>query len=411
MIKLETYHIQGHDDFELNIKRDSQLTYHIAYNNTKEPDGIIFTIPGFGGDAVVNYQKNLIKYIAKEFNLLAVFVEYHSIFSRLTKDKETASCQFGVADTEILINIINKLNIKLDENNLDTQSIINQISRHISQLKNQNIIDKNFRLPLFATLCPYKNEYQNFGVLQAIDILTVLYHIKSLGFSEIINKKPVIAIGSSHGGYLANLLMKFSPNTFDTIIDNSCYIKPPLNYIVGFEQNKQSPEFTIRNQNIDLSLFTLTNWTLQSNSPYQFNKSSYEIRDLSNDEQIKQLSNYNNKTNIISYHSTLDKISSYNDKKQYSINLSNYNYNYTLNTINSEDQIDGKLIKNLNHAMGMSIKELIKTTLPMALKDIKSTQTDICKQSTITYKTSLNDIYQFDFKDNTLEVNLIKSKI
>ena len=45
MIVLKSFNIKGSDDLELDIKRDSSLTYHIAYNESKEPDGMIFSIP------------------------------------------------------------------------------------------------------------------------------------------------------------------------------------------------------------------------------------------------------------------------------------------------------------------------------------------------------------------------------
>ena len=299
------------------------------------------------------------------------------------------------------------LDINLDENKLDFNNIINTVDTRIGELKSSNHLDQDFKLYMWATLCPHKDEYQNFGVLQSIDILTVLYHIKSLGYEDIINNKPIIALGSSHGGYIANLLMKFAPNTFDAIIDNSCYAKPPLNYIVGFETNPNSAEYCMISQNIKINFFTLTNWSTKKNNN-EFNNASYEIRDLSNLDQINQLSAYGFKTKVISYHSIIDTISSYEDKNNYIKELEKNNYKCILNTIKSEDQIDGTLIKNLNHSMGMSIKALVDTELPNILNSIPvNTETDLSLESIIKYNVSNNSAFVFEFNKNSINAKVI----
>jgi len=410
MITVDTKHTTGHDDFELNIPRKQLLTYHIAYDDEKEVEGIIFIIPGFGDDASVGYQKNLIKYIAEKYNLLAVFVEYHALFARLSDDKESASYQFGRNDTELLIKYLEMLDIKLDENNLEYLNIVETIDQRIQKLKSINELDYDFKLDMWGTVCPYKDEYQNFGVLQAVDILTVLCDLKALGYEKIINEKPIIALGSSHGGYIANLAMKFAPNTFDTIIDNSCYTKPPLNYIIGIETNPHFPEFMKFYRNIKMHLFTLTNWSSEKND-YNFSQAFYNIRDLTNNDQIKQLAMYATKTKIISYNSEYDKIGNYSDKKEYIESLIKNKYQCVLNTISSTDQIDGRLIKNLEHSMGMSIKALIDKEVPNLLnKKLSENMTDICLESTIEYDVGDNRKFIFDFNKTGLAAKVIEVK-
>lgn len=385
------------------------MRYHIACNTQVEPDGIIFIIPGFGGDSSVDYQRSLIKDSALKYNVIAVFVEYHSIFARVSVEKESAVMQFGKNDTELLIRTIDKYKIQLDENRLDFDSIVEQIKFHIEQLKKENKLDKEFLLNLWATLYPYKNEYQNFGILQAIDILTVLYHIKSIGYSKIINQKKIIALGSSHGGYIANLLMKLAPNTFDVVIDNSSYVKPKLEYIIGFEKNFNKSEYKIQSDNILLNCSVLTHWTKEKNTDNEFHESAYEIRDLLDKNQMKQFIKYSNKTSIISYHSKYDRIAIYEEKEKYCDELMKYKFDINLNTIELKSQIDGKLIKNLDHAMGMSIKELVRITLPEILENKISTETDICKLSKIEYKTSKSYIYLFDFLKDKITAKLHKT--
>ncbi len=399
MVNINRYDIQGNDDFELNIQRRSLLRYHISSNDLKEPSGIVFLIPGFGEDSQVNYQRNLMKYLSEKFNVVAVFVEYHSIFSRKTKEKESCIIDFSEEDVETLIEAIQKFNIQLDENKLDIDNVLKTINKSLDKMKQSGKIEDSFILDLWATMYPYKGEYQNFGVLQAVDILTVLYHMKSTGYKDIIEKKPIIAQGSSHGGYIANLLIKFAPNTFDAIIDNSCYVKSIAAFIVGYEYDKKLPEYKLQYPNMKLNLFTYSHWTLKE-TPYKFNKNHFEIRELINTEQFNQFCKYGKKTKVISYHSKFDDLAFYDGKLEYMNLLDECGYETKFITIDSEDQIDGKLIKNIKHAMGMSVKELLNTELPELLK-IKTSKTDLDMQSIVKYKTHSAN-YIFDYNENEL---------
>ncbi|QOP42155.1 DUF2920 family protein [Sulfurimonas marina] len=397
MVEFKTVQIEGHDDFELNIKRESKLTYHISYKADNKHNGIIFLIPGFGEDASVEYQKKLLTHITEEYGLLSVFVEYHAIFSRPTNG---AIISFDEKDGIRLIDIIKKYNVVLDENDLSVKSILLALNRSLPK-DNEEIIT--------ATLYPAKNEYQNFGILQAIDILTVLYDLKSSGYGELIEHSPIIAMGSSHGGYIANLLAKLAPNTFDFIIDNSCYVKPPLKYIVGKEHDITRSELKTKYSNFILSSYTLTHWTKDPQSKNHFSNSAYEIRDLTNQSHLnEQLKTYNSKTSYISYHSKYDQyIAPYDDKLEYVNHLKEYGTHYTFMTIESEDQIDGKLIKNLDHAMGASNKEILRNTLPSLLtENINSGKTDLCNQSIISYTTSENNTYEFRFSENNISARI-----
>ncbi|WP_304545867.1 DUF2920 family protein [Sulfurimonas microaerophilic] len=397
MVEFKTFQTTGHDDFELNIKRESKLTYHISYRTDNKHNGIIFVIPGFGEDASVEYQKNLLTHIAQEYGLLAVFVEYHAIFSRPSNG---AIISFDERDGARLIDLIQKYNVILDENDLSVKSILLALNRSLPK-DNEEIIS--------ATLYPAKNEYQNFGILQAIDILSVLYDLKSLGYGELIEKAPIIAMGSSHGGYIANLLAKLAPNTFDFIIDNSCYVKPPLKYIVGKEHDITRSELKTKYPNFTLSSYTFTHWTKDPQSKNHFSDSAYEIRDLTNPSHLDTMLNkYKSKTSYFSYHSKYDQyIAPYDDKLEYVNHLKEHDRPYTFMTIESEDQVDGKLIKNLDHAMGASNKEILKNTLPSILKEgINSGKTDLCNQSVISYTTSENNTYEFKFNEDNISARI-----
>ena len=60
----------------------------------------------------------------------------------------------------------------------------------------------DFKLEISVTLQPIKNEYQNFGVMQAQDMINVALFIKAdppFKPATDIDELPVVLVGSSHG--------------------------------------------------------------------------------------------------------------------------------------------------------------------------------------------------------------------
>ena len=401
MININKYDIDAIDDFELGIQRSSLLTYHIAQNTKKIADGIIFVIPGFGEDANTQYLDKLLKHIVEEYNLIAVYVEYHAFFSRL---QNGAKLNFSKSDSKLVSKLLKSLNIKLNNGKLAPLSIVNTIDENITLRKSSNTLASDFFTNIDITCYPTKNEYQNFGILQSLDILTVLYDLNNKGFSNIISSKPIIAMGNSHGGYLSNLLTKIAPNTFDVVIDNSGYAKPPLRFIIGKEAD-DGPEFFHNFKNLIVSCYTHSYWTKDITSPNYFTQSNYEIRDLLNFSNIKDV-----KTEYIFYHSIFDtRIAPFDDKKEYISFLNKNNIKTTLNIIESEKQVDGSFIKHTDHGLGISNKELLKRIIPNVLnKYQKSTPSDICLKSTIVHKTSEDTVYKLKFTKNKLEIEYLQ---
>jgi len=117
---------------------------------------------------------------------------------------------------------------------------------------------------------------------------------------------------------------------------------------------------------------------------------------------------YNHKTAIISYHSIHDNLAPATDKINYLTDLKEQGHRIDFTLVQKESDIDGKFIKNLNHSMGMSNKELLKWTMPKISNIVKnSSPTDLEYNSTICYQTSLNQTYTFSFANNKLVCTLI----
>nr|ELN8688556.1 DUF2920 family protein [Campylobacter coli] len=73
--------------------------------------------------------------------------------------------------------------------------------KHVENLKMQNKLDHNFKLNFTSTFIPPNGDYQNFGIMAAIDHINVLKDLvkKFPNFKNL----PKIYGGGSYGGYLS----------------------------------------------------------------------------------------------------------------------------------------------------------------------------------------------------------------
>lgn len=357
-------YVKSSDDFELSIKRDKDVEYLYSYPQDTKLRGIVFIIPGFGEDTNSEYGQKLRDYIAQKFSVVAVHVLYHCFYSRMSNG---ASAIMDEVDREILFHHLKRHNLKITSNTIN--DILKEIDKAISKKKNNKEIDSNLKFIQTMTISPKNDEYQNFGILQALDHINVLQDIREKKL-DFVDKYPTILMGSSHGAYIAYLISKFTPNLIDCVIDNSSYIKPPLNYIIGKAKDISRPEFRIiMSDNIVLNYFVKTHWNNEKDSYFYFSNDRCDIRDLSNVAQLKTMAlSAREKMRYVSYHSRIDKIAPIEDKINYFRELKELGFDASLNIINDDSQVDGEFIKSLDHGLGMSIKQLANIELPKALE-------------------------------------------
>lgn len=381
MIVNKTYEIDSCDDVELGIKRESKLEFKLCFDDEKEMKALVFIVPGLGGDANENYREHLAEFVANEFNVAVVSVNYHCIGNR----PQTGSTFYlDDIDKLILQTSCETLGIKLlkDQGNINNNKefleLCNFIDMQIQDLKLQEKLKTNYIFSINASLQPAKNEYQNFGVMQAQDLLNVALYLKARAPFNIMSKNiPVVIIGSSHGGYLAHLAAKFAPWLVDGVIDNSSYAKF-LWRLVGFGKEvdfvKYCSTADIISKNLSIRLCDKTFWTINRESKNFFSSSRRMIRYILESNHIGIQANYP-KPYYVSYHSFYDKeIAPPDEKIELYKYLKELNFDAKLNIIKEVSQIDGKFIKNLKHGMGMSIKLLIKKELPIMLEKIFKNQ-------------------------------------
>ncbi|EAJ5199502.1 DUF2920 family protein [Campylobacter coli] len=413
MIVSKTYEIDSCDDVELDIKRESKLEFKLWYDDEKEIKALVFIIPGLGGDVDENYREHLAEFVAGEFNVAVVSVNYHCIGNR----PQTGSSFFmDDIDKLILKTSCEALNIQvnLDKlNSLEELSLtLKEVDHILEEQKNQKLINPNFKLSIHLSLQPAKNEYQNFGIMQAQDLLNVaLYLKKHAPFDTMGGGIPVIMIGSSHGGYLAHLAAKIVPWLIDGVIDNSSYAKF-LWRLIGFGKEidfMQYSEFSTFDffHHIKTHCSTKTFWTSNSSSNNFFSMPRRMIRYILEPKHLEIQANYP-KPCYTSYHSFYDKeIAPPDEKLELYKYLEQFGFDADLYMIKNPDQVDGRFIKSLEHGMGMSIKTLISKELPLMLEKIKQNPKKDCKEKYISYPCE-DLLYQFSEKDDKISLKIDK---
>ncbi|TDJ80964.1 DUF2920 family protein [Campylobacter volucris] len=402
MLINKTYFINSCDDVELNIKRETKLEYRITYDDSKEMKAIVFIIGGYGANAHMAFVDFNRKFIAKKFDVIAVSVLYHCFCQRRSDvDRYSAQTAFMEDDLPKFKLALENLNINTDFLNEYTVwrywDILNQT---ISNLKEQKLLIQPFRVHLNGSLIPPNNEYQNYGIMAAID------HINAL--KDIMKNYPQFKslpkiYGGSYGGYLALMCAKIAPWYVDGVIDNSGGALPPFEYFLGKEFDKEDCVFY--DSNIIVHGQVKTHWTRKDpNSPYYFADENYLIRALLNKDHLILQSQKNKDTIYISYHSAKDDLV----LAEHKIGLMNIyeilGYDITFHLIDEKD-IDGKYIKDASHGGSIPDKALFNKELPKMLEKLKD-KTFTMKEDSISYPCK-NKVFTFKDDKNQFKLEII----
>nr|WP_314734596.1 DUF2920 family protein [uncultured Campylobacter sp.] len=406
MIINKTYEIPSCDDVELGLKRDSLLEFKLCYDDEKPARALVFIVPGLGGDANENYREHLAQFVASEFEVAVASVNYHCIGSR----PQTGAKYFlNDLDKIILKNKCSKIGIEIP--NDISYGELSVLDAYLGNIKSSGGLPSDFKLEISVTLQPTKNEYQNFGVMQAQDVINAALFIKAdppFKSATDINELPVVLVGSSHGAYINALAAKFAPWLVDGLIDNSSYAK--LNWeLIGLGKEADYLKFReystdIYFKNIKIYVFTKTMWTLldKSSSRY-FSQAREDIRNALDAAHLKVQSEYP-KPIYVGYHCAVnDHCASPEEKIQLYEELQKLGFDATLHMIKDESELDGRFLKKLTHGLEMSIKLLIAKELPPMLEKIASREKQICKNKSITYRS---DDLEYKFSEANGKINL-----
>lgn len=395
-----SYEISSCDDIELGIKRSSPLSFYSCYDNAKDAKALLVIIPGLGEDSDLGYRANLMQTMAETYDVACISVDYHCIGNR-----PQLGAKFGLddIDREILTRELSSIgiNLPIDLKSIDCHEkvdlLLKFLSKEITIRKERGILPADFRLNASVTMVPTKNEYQNFGVMQAMDVLNAVLYTKKYINNAKFEHLPVIMVGSSHGGYLAHMCAKIAPWLVDAVIDNSSYAIF-LWRLIGFGKEINFTNYFCFGtdtlyQNLYLYFFDKTYWTLNEKSPYYFIDAREEIRNILNLDHLNVQSSYK-KPIYVSYHCICDKeIAPAKDKIELYEALKKLKFDATLHMIKDGSEVDGKFIKSLTHGMGMSYKLLLQKELPSMMEKILSQKNKKSSKS-IEYKCG-DTIYKF----------------
>ncbi|EDG1783123.1 DUF2920 family protein [Campylobacter coli] len=400
MLINQSFEIDSCDDVELGIKRTSKLEYRISYDDEKDLKAIVFIIGGYGANANIYFLDSYRNYIAKNFDVVTINVFYHCFCQRRSDVlKYDASAKFLEEDLENFSKVLNDFNI--DSRNLNSNNALeyyHHLDHYITTLKSQGKLAQNYQAKFTSTFIPPNGDYQNYGVMAAIDHINALKDLVKR-FPEFADL-PKIYGGGSYGGYLALLIAKIAPWYVDGVIDNSGSALPPLNYILGREM-ESGCDYVLNSSHILIQCFLKTHWTRKENSPYFFNNENYFIRTLLNKDHLILQSQKNKNIIYVSYHSKEDPLTPANFKEQTMQILKILGYDVSLNLID-ENKIDGKFIKNLDHGCGIPDKALFRKELPLMLEKLQGRKS-FMQENSISYPCG-NKVFIFKDVENQLKL-------
>ncbi|EOH3355096.1 DUF2920 family protein [Campylobacter jejuni] len=403
MLINQSFEIDSCDDVELNIKRTSKLEYRISYDDEKEIKAIVFIIGGYGANANIYFLDSYRNYIAKNFDVVAVHVFYHCFCQRRSDvEKYSAYKYFQEEDIENIKNLLNQFHFSYGEINNDNAFFLaNSLVKYVENLKMQNKLDHNFKLNFTSTFIPPNGDYQNFGIMAAIDHINALKDLVKCfpKFADL----PKIYGGGSYGGYLSLLIAKIAPWYVDGVIDNSGVCLPFLAHILGRDMNQG--EFVFEGDNNRIYCFVQKYWTRNINSSYYFGDENYLIRAVLNLNHLKIQASMNNNTIFISYHSMQDMGAPVQNKIELYKCYQELGYDATLYLVKDENDIDGRFIKSLEHGLRMTDKALFRKELPLMLEKLQGRKFDMSKNS-ITYPCK-DKQFIFKDKDDKFELEIV----
>ncbi|EAK5229712.1 DUF2920 family protein [Campylobacter jejuni] len=402
MLINQTFEIDSCDDVELGIKRTSKLEYRISYDDEKEIKAIVFIVGGFGANANISFLDFDREYIAKNFDVVVVHVFYHCFCARKSIDqKYNPKLIPNQDDLERVNSILKNINLgHLSVNEDNFEQIIPFIEQRAGEIKQAGLVDESQKIELFCDFIPPNGDYQNYGIMAAID------HINA--FKDLVKRFPKFAnlpkiYGGSYGGYLSLLIAKIAPWYVDGVIDNSGVCLPFLACILGREMNQG--EFRFSGENTFVDVFCKKYWNRNINSSYYFGDENYLIRAVLNSNHLKIQANIDSDIVFSSYHSLQDMGAPVQNKIELYKCYQELGYDATLHLIKDESDVDGRFIKSLEHGLRMTDRALFRKELPLMLEKLQGRKS-FMQENSISYPCG-NKVFTFKDVGDKFELVII----
>jgi hypothetical protein len=358
-------------DFELGRPRPAPLSY-VADFPDQPARGLVFVIPGFGADADAGYAAGLRRHIVREHAMAAVSVRYHGFGSR---PETGAALSIGLHDHLMLLGLAALHGLSPSEP-ADVRSVV-------AALKAGGV-----EAQTYGVLTPARDEYQNFGVLQAMDHLAVLADLLRDG--PAFDAGRIVALGSSHGGFIAHMIAKFAPRTLAMVVDNSSYTRPPPAYL-GLTQGG---DWFGDVGGVTVHCRTAGGWSLDDpEAPEFYGPDRSLIRDASYRPHLAtaRAASQDGGTQFRMVNAAVDPISPPGPKQRQLDALRAAGFDAKLLIVEAE-HLDGQLFKAMTHGLDASLAGL----LALGLQDLepRSGPLDCQAGAAIAYE-GIDQIYRF----------------
>ncbi|PZQ64064.1 MAG: hypothetical protein DI570_06880 [Phenylobacterium zucineum] len=367
-----TREIIGAADFELGQVRKAPLRYDITWPAEGEAAGVVLVISGFGDDTSSDYSRKLRGHIVETTGMGAVSVRYHAFEARpnnggkVVVDPREQVYLLGLA-------MVHGVKVDMSESALVLADAVGKVDN---------------RSRVRAIIETGSGEPQNFGVIQALDHLCVIGDL--IANAPPFDVRRIVALGTSHGGYIAHLMAKFAPSTLAAIIDNSSYAQPPMNFLgIGDES-----EFTLTAGAAVMDATVRSAWTVSDRQARNYYGRDQDlIRDARYPPHLAaaRAAAADHGTQYFMVNSTVDSISPPALKRRQHAALVQAGFDAHLEIIGPEG-IDGQLFKMLTHGLGCSLKGLFDRHIGQVRS--RTVDPDVMQEAVITYD-GVDLVYRF----------------
>ncbi|EEU6680958.1 DUF2920 family protein, partial [Campylobacter coli] len=356
-------------------------------------------IGGYGANANIYFLDSYRNYIAKNFDVVAVHVFYHCFCQRRSDvEKYSAFTIFTKDDVSNLSQVLLEIGVNINVNLENAQQCYELLNQNITTLKLQGKLVQNYQAKFTSTFIPPNGDYQNYGIMAAIDHINALKDLvkRFPKFADL----PKIYGGGSYGGYLSLLIAKIAPWYVDGVIDNSGSALPSPMFIL--ERESGQCDYFEEYPHNKIGFFIRTYWNADVSSKYFFHTENYLIRIIPNLAHLTIQANVNKNIVLVSYHSLKDPFNTAKDKQTLFLAYKELGYDATLHLIKDESEIDGRFIKDLNHGMRISDKALFRKELPLMLEKLQKRKS-LMQENSISYPCG-NKVFVFKDLENQLKL-------
>jgi len=356
--------------------------------------GLVVVIPGFGQDNDDGYLRAFRQWVAERFGLACLTVQYHGIRNR---PNQGAAPQFHADDAARLCKACQSHGIawptppQTPNLNALISQFIQANAQHAAQATQRGEEAPAILTLTCGLLAP--DGPLNLGLSQALDHLHALQHLPT---QFPIDPANVIALGSSHGGYLAQLCNKLAPNTFRAVLDNSGYAALPDRYINS--RPSLTPDcYENLSPTVRIAYFVTSAWSHTPNpgpgsrpetsleiapkntekptpasadvsggqsenappntpAPNHYHDDARALRNLAEPAHLEACIAAAHRPAVIRcVHAPGDDIAPTAEKQQYIEALRRAGVDATLQVMTDAD-VDGRYVKSLDHGLGLSLR-------------------------------------------------------